>query len=238
MEKKRIFVDMDGTLAVFKPVEQLEVLYEEGYFRNLAPQINVLQAVKKIIQEYPDVEVYVLSAYLSDSPYALHEKNEWLNRFLPELDFDHRVFVPCGEDKSAFVPGKLNQDDYLLDDYTVNLNAWEPPARGIKVLNGINGTHGTWQGSKISFERNPEEMASLIYSAVINNERIDDIMPVKESQEMSRERLSEIASKAIDGLIEDGEEEALEYINDTLELTEEEKEYFGVAELERTISIR
>lgn len=238
MEKKRIFVDMDGTLAVFKTVEQLEVLYEEGYFRNLVPQENVLQATRNLIQNYPDVEVYVLSAYLSDSAYALHEKNEWLDQFLPEVDSAHRVFVPCGEDKSVYVPGELRPDDYLLDDYTVNLNAWEPPARGIKLMNGINGTHGTWQGSKISFARKPEEMAELIYSAVINNERIDDIVPVKESQEMSRERLSEIASKAIDGLVEDGEEEALEYINDTLELTDEEKEYFGVAELERTISIR
>lgn len=103
-------------------------------------------------------------------------------------------------------------------------------------MNGINGTHGTWQGSKISFARKPEEMATLIHSAVCDNVGIQDVVSV--SPEMSRKRLSEIASKAIDGLVEDGEEEALEYINDTLELTEEEKEYFGVAELERTISIR
>lgn len=234
MEKRRIFVDMDGTLAVFKPVEQLEVLYEEHYFRNLLPQENVLQATRNLIQNYPDVEVYVLSAYLSDSAYALHEKNEWLDQFLPEVDSAHRVFVPCGEDKSAYVPGELRPDDYLLDDYTVNLNAWEPPARGIKLMNGINGTHGTWQGSKISFARKPEEMAELLHAAIYGD-NMNDVVPFY--PEISRERLEEIASKAIDGLIEDGVDEALEFFDESLELTEEEKEYFGVAELELTKNV-
>lgn len=41
-------------------------------------------------------------------------------------------------------------------------------------------------------------------------------------------RLSEIASKCIDGLLEDDRETALEYLRDEVELTEEECEYFGV----------
>lgn len=31
MPKKRLFVDMDGTLAVFRNVDTLETLYEKGY---------------------------------------------------------------------------------------------------------------------------------------------------------------------------------------------------------------
>ena len=42
------------------------------------------------------------------------------------------------------------------------------------------------------------------------------------------ERLVEIASLAIDGLRIDDEESALEYFADTMELTKEEAEFFGI----------
>ena len=45
-------------------------------------------------------------------------------------------------------------------------------------------------------------------------------------------RLDEIASKAIDGLFVDDPYEAKIYCEDTLELTEEENEYFGISEKE------
>ncbi|MEM5780313.1 MAG: hypothetical protein AAGU02_04105, partial [Lawsonibacter sp.] len=38
----RLFVDMDGTLAVFHPVAELDALYEPGYFAGLEPQEPVL----------------------------------------------------------------------------------------------------------------------------------------------------------------------------------------------------
>ena len=42
-KKQRLFVDIDGTLAVFKPVDTLETLYEKGYLKNngLIPLRNV-----------------------------------------------------------------------------------------------------------------------------------------------------------------------------------------------------
>lgn len=45
-------------------------------------------------------------------------------------------------------------------------------------------------------------------------------------------RMSEIASKAIDGLFEDDAYEAKIYCEEELELTEEENEYFGISEKE------
>lgn len=42
------------------------------------------------------------------------------------------------------------------------------------------------------------------------------------------ERLSEIATQALHGLIEDDYDSAMEYFRDTIDLTEEEREYFGV----------
>lgn len=160
-DKQRLFVDMDGTLAEFKTVDTLETLYEKDYFINLKTNENVLGAIKQLIADN-DFDVYILSAYLTDSRYALEEKNAWLDKYLPELPQEKRLFVPCGTDKSVAVPGLIRPDDYLLDDYTKNLSEWEPPARGIKLINGINHTNGTWQGDKIQFTHAPEELSSMI----------------------------------------------------------------------------
>lgn len=160
-DRQRLFVDMDGTLAEFKTVDTLETLYEKDYFINLKPNENVLGAIKQLIADN-DIDVYILSAYLTDSRYALEEKNAWLDKYLPELPQEKRLFVPCGTDKSVAVPGLIRPDDYLLDDYTKNLSEWEPPARGIKLINGINHTNGTWQGDKIQFTHAPEELSSMI----------------------------------------------------------------------------
>ena len=160
-DRQRLFVDMDGTLAEFKTVDTLETLYEKDYFINLKPNENVLGAIKQLIADN-DFDVYILSAYLTDSRYALEEKNAWLDKYLPELPQEKRLFVPCGTDKSVAVPGLIRPDDYLLDDYTKNLSEWEPPAMGIKLINGINHTNGTWQGDKIQFTHAPEELSSMI----------------------------------------------------------------------------
>lgn len=160
-DRQRLFVDMDGTLAEFKTVDTLETLYEKDYFINLKPNENVLGAIKQLIADN-DFDVYILSAYLTDSRYALEEKNAWLDKYLPELPQEKRLFVPCGTDKSIAVPGLIRPDDYLLDDYTKNLSEWEPPAKGIKLINGINHTNGTWQGDKIQFTHAPEELSSMI----------------------------------------------------------------------------
>ena len=177
-QRLRLFVDMDGTLAVFNPVVELEQLYEEGYFLNLTPHENVVAAVKDIIENHPEIEVHILSAYLTDSQYALQEKNDWLDRYLPEIDAAHRVFVPCGSDKKEGIPGSIRSSDFLLDDYTRNLNDWQPPARGIKLLNSINHTRGSWEHDRIRYDRNPTDLANGIVSimqeeAHIYDERIE-----------------------------------------------------------------
>lgn len=173
-DKLRLFVDMDGTLAIFNPISTLEELYEPGYFEDLKPQYNVVDAVKDIIANHPDIEVFTLSAVLSDSKTALDEKKSWLDEYLPEIDEDHRIFCPCGEDKSQYIPGGIRPTDHLLDDYTNNLTLWEPPAKGIKLLNGINHTKGSWNREKLSFERSAKDLADRIAGIMSGIEHIQD----------------------------------------------------------------
>lgn len=162
--EKRLFVDMDGTLAVYKSCNTLEKLYEKGYFADLEPMDNVLEGIRVYKAEHPDVEVFILSAYLSDSKYALQEKNEWLDYYLPEIDQTHRIYPECGQDKSAYIPGGVRENDCLLDDYSVNLFQWERAGgKGIKLMNGINGTKGKWRGEKVSADKNPEKIGKEIW---------------------------------------------------------------------------
>lgn len=171
--KPRLFVDMDGTLAVFRRVENLETLYEPGYFATLPPIRSVVDAVKLLIAE-GSAEIYVLSAVLSDSRYAEAEKRRWLRQNLPELPESRVIFPPCGTDKSGYVPGGLRPLDYILDDYTLNLQAWSPPENGIKLLNGINHTRRTWRGHCVSSDRPAALLARDISDIVTRRARIAD----------------------------------------------------------------
>lgn len=196
MEKLRLFVDMDGTLNKFKSVDTLETLYEEGYFRNLRPNEKVLQAVKNIIYIYPEIEVYVMSAVFTDSKYALAEKNEWLDKYLPQIDQEHRIFPPCGKNKLEYVPGGIRPTDHLLDDYTKNLVLWEPPAKGIKLLNGINHTNETWQGSMLRFDKSADLFAEDIVKIMKEKAVIHDTKP----QENTLYSIARELKKVVDAL--------------------------------------
>ena len=145
---KRYFIDMDGTLAKWNDV-QFEELFEEGYYKNLEPNINVVNTVKRLLNHEQDV--YILSAYLEESKYAKKEKIEWLQKYIPELNKDKYILLPYGEVKTNYIEGKIGKDDILLDDYTKNLLEWEKEGGfAIKLRNGINHNKGIWKGMTVS----------------------------------------------------------------------------------------
>lgn len=157
----RLFVDMDGTIAKWNNVA-FEDLYQKDYYKNLEPDRNILDEVKMFIEL--NFDVYILSAYLPDiydektgelikKSYALQDKQEWIKKYIPEINKDNVIFVPYGTNKAEYLKehySPVYEDDYLLDDYTNNLNEWQGyGGTGIKYRNGINGTKGTWQGLSV-----------------------------------------------------------------------------------------
>lgn len=121
--KRRLFVDLDGTLNEWNfNLPSPDALYEEGYFINRPPHENMIRAVRALIELGEDV--YILSAVLSDSKYALFEKHDWLDKYLP-IDCKRRVFSICGEDKISAVPAFNPDTDILIDDYGENCRTWE-----------------------------------------------------------------------------------------------------------------
>lgn len=209
-KENRLFVDMDGTLAKYQPVDTMEILFEKGYFLNLEPQQNVVDAIKKIIKEQPEMEVYIMSSVLTDSKYALQEKNEWLDKYLPEIDKEHRIFPPCGENKLDYVPNGIRPTDFLLDDYTKNLTLWEPPAKGIKLLNGINHTNETWKGSMLRYDKESERLAEDIVM-VMQGMRIQDKRPWHQMIHMANQVF---AQESVNGYISEETKAQLEWLTE------------------------
>lgn len=168
----RLFIDMDGTLAVWKQAACFEDLLQPGYFRDLPPYQTVLDAVKILCNTKPELDVYALSAYMPENPYAVHEKNAWLDAYLPEIDSEHRIFVACGSSKARAAANRLktpciDNSFVLLDDYSVNLHEWKAN-RGscIKLRNGINGNGGTWKGESVTRFDTAENIADRIWSII------------------------------------------------------------------------
>ena len=186
----RLFVDMDGTLTKFIPQDSVNALYYKGYFLNLPPQENVVEAVKIIVKEYPEIEVFVLTAFLADSGYAYMEKKAWLDAVLPQIDVAHRIFVPNGSDKKEYVHNFSNTD-VLLDDHTPNLNKWAP-ARGIKLINDINNKNGSWKGEKVSYDMEPLQLAEKI-ADIVKGKEGSNANPLTNADRIRQMTLEEMA---------------------------------------------
>lgn len=162
-DKKHLFIDLDGTCAEWHYVPQYK-LYEKGYFLNLKPQQAVIDAIKQL---YHDLDICILSCYLIDSKFAYQEKNEWVERYLPKSV--KRIFLPCGLSKAEAVQNYTGQPitrtDILLDDFSHHLHQWKAAGgTGLKLLNGINGTKGSWHGLKISAHNCRRDLQTIIQS--------------------------------------------------------------------------
>lgn len=157
----RIFIDMDGTLAEWKAESKFSELFKKGYFTRLKPVEGVISLARALIAEGCDV--YILTKYLTESKYASKEKNKWLDLYLNELPEAKRIFVPYCEEKVAFIPDGIKETDVLLDDHNENLVEWRNAGGfAIKILNGVNNTHGSWNGMLINPSIDPKEFLRAI----------------------------------------------------------------------------
>lgn len=161
-----IFVDMDGTIAQWIPTSTPEEVAAPGYFRSLPAYDSMVRNIRFLVEN--GYEVYSLSAYMETRGDPVAEKKAWLDKFIPEIDEEHRLFCPCTASKWETVARAVGTEKtlILLDDYSVNLRAWESDSHGagigIKVMNGLNGTQGTWTGKRIVNTCSPEELIQIL----------------------------------------------------------------------------
>ena len=150
--KTRWFIDMDGVIAKWNPVATYDELLAKGYYRDREPDFTILNEVKDLVKKGENV--FILSKVLTESDFAKNEKTEWCHENLPEIPDDHLIFVPYEKSKAEYFNElgltPITKNDYLIDDFSKNLFDWEKSGGiGVKYMNGINGTKGTWTGAKL-----------------------------------------------------------------------------------------
>lgn len=170
-KQARLFIDVDGVLAKYEKMESEEALYQKGYAQNLKPQRSVIQAVNTLIDRYPD-QCYILSA-VADLPAAIEEKTDWVRKHLTHrLQKDHIIFTKYGENKCNAVPGGVQPEDILLDDYTKNLKEFKAAGGiGVKMVNEHNSINGSpWDGQWIYYDERYELQYNKLEEILRENE--------------------------------------------------------------------
>ena len=83
-------------------------VHAKGFFRNLKPIPDCIEVVEQLSMRH---DVYIASAAMQ-FPNSLLEKSEWLDEYMPFIDWQHRIL--CGH---KFIL----RGDLLIDDRAYNL---------------------------------------------------------------------------------------------------------------------
>ena len=144
---KRIFLDLDGTLAKFNVRNALERFDKEiGFFANL----GAYKGIESINELAKNGVIYIISA--SPNTQADNDKMIWISKYLPNVPQENITMCRLGENKAKIIESKysmsISQECYLLDDYTKNLQEWVANGgTGIKRLTSVaDNSTGKWQG--------------------------------------------------------------------------------------------
>lgn len=139
IHRTNIYVDMDGTVAQWMVGGNWQ---EKGYYEKLPVMQGMVDVVKCLRRDH-HFNVIFLTCVINED--AQKEKMTWLKKVFGKVNEKEVIFVPFGENKADYIIGKSN--DILLDDHTPNCMAWG--GKAIKVMNGINGLKGRWNGPRI-----------------------------------------------------------------------------------------
>lgn len=96
--KKRLFLDMDGTIAKFNSKRNALARFdnEKGFFSSLKP-FKYIELVNQMIIDN-NIEIYIISA--SPNEQADNDKMTWLKTYLPNLSIKNICFCRIGTNKS------------------------------------------------------------------------------------------------------------------------------------------
>ena len=157
---KKIFLDLDGTLAKFNVKNALaRFAVEKGFFERL----GAYKGIETINEMAKAGNVYIISA--SPNVQADNDKMKWITKHLFNIPLENIVICRVGENKAEIIKSQLNitidKTTVLLDDYTKNLVEWESAGGvGIKRLTSVaDNSTGKWQGLAI---RQLKELAGAV----------------------------------------------------------------------------
>lgn len=147
---KKIFLDLDGTLAKFNVPNALKRFEtEKGFFARL----GAYKGIEKINEMAKQGNIYIISA--SPNMYADLDKKKWIKKYLNNIPANNIVLCRIGENKARKIENKYNikidKDCFLLDDYTKNLIEWETVGgTGIKRITTVSdNSTKKWKGLEL-----------------------------------------------------------------------------------------
>ena len=146
----KIFLDLDGTLARFNVPNALERFdKEEGFFARLKAYKDI-----EVVNELAKTnKLFIISA--SPNEQADKDKMIWLTKYLPNINVENITICRLGQNKAKIIQDKynitINEQCYLLDDYTKNLNEWESfGGKGIKRITKVSdNSTKKWKGLEL-----------------------------------------------------------------------------------------
>ena len=161
----KIFLDLDGTLARFNVRNALERFdKEKGFFARLKAYKNI-----EIVNELAKTNnLFIISA--SPNEQADKDKMIWLEKYLPNINVENITICRLGQNKAQIIQDKynitINEQCYLLDDYTKNLNEWESfGGKGIKRLTFVSdNSRKLWKGYCLKDLR----QLSILINSIVN----------------------------------------------------------------------
>lgn len=160
-QRKRLFVDLDGTAVKWRNVT-LEEVTAPGFFLSGEPVENVCQAVGNLVK-YSELEICILSAVFDDD-HSVDEKKAWVKEHIPEIPEKNMFFPRYGEPKGAAL-GCITKDDFLLDDNSDVLRKWD--GTGVKIYTPVNGNHGTWHGYSVNANMTADILEKQLYAICV-----------------------------------------------------------------------
>ena len=157
---KKLFLDLDGTLAKFNVRNALERFDKEiGFFAKL----NAYVGIEVINELAKQGNLFIISA--SPNTQADNDKMLWIKKYLPNLPINNITICRIGENKAKVIEEKyliaIDKNCLLLDDYTKNLNEWESlGGTGLKRLTTVaDNSRGLWKGLTI---KHLKEVAEIL----------------------------------------------------------------------------
>jgi 5'(3')-deoxyribonucleotidase len=146
---KKIFLDLDGTLAKFNVRNALQRFDNEiGFFAKL----GAYKGIETINELAKNGNVYIISA--SPNEQADKDKMTWIEKHLNNIPKANRLICRVGENKAEYLKTKgiqIDKNCYLLDDYTKNLTEWETVGGvGIKRITKVaDNSTKKWKGLEL-----------------------------------------------------------------------------------------
>lgn len=177
MEKKTLWSDEDGVIAVYEPhayrpdknQTPLWMQPDIHYYENLTPDMRIISVYQNLQTRYR-LPVIVLTNITDMEPLSTEHANDkykWTKKHLPYLNMDNQFF-PIQIPKCQFAIWKLQRPlmktDILISDYNHDLVPWENAGgTGVKYLNGIN-SEDSFPGAKIYPEWSTDQIQDYILS--------------------------------------------------------------------------